>query len=180
MLKRIDPISVEVKVGPEQMFGGGAYSMQIQKLVKYQADGSIARETPRSNLIVFLTENGLSRPTGQSAFGMWLSLWFSLKLAPQALLNTSFMGMKETKELEGFRNYAEDQVITGSGVPKFFLKPEIRSQVPPTAIKMLEDMFQHSTKRRQERLSQDIEEEIFPLALGRAYEFDDWPAFVWH
>jgi len=179
MLARIDPTSSEAQVGPEQMLGGRAYTMEVQKVVEYQSNGSIIKKVvPKSNLIVFMTE-GLSRPTGQSAFGMWVYLWFSLKLAPQALLNTSFMGLKEANELDRLREFAEGQVIMGSGVPQFLAKPETAERFPPSARRFLEGGFRYSTKQRREQLSRQIEEGIFPLALGREYDFNDWLSFEW-
>jgi len=42
-----------------------------------------------------------------------------------------------------------------------------------------EQLFSYIIKERRERIASTIESEIFPIALGRAYNYKNFPHFLW-
>ena len=155
ILRRIDPTTIEVKTSWQRGAGKG-FTMGIEKLIQYFPK---RRETRQENIIHFSGGDSLGEPLGFSVYGFWFHVWSLLKFPP------------DKKSWE----YARNEVVIGSGVPLFKIDTTIKVPLFLQIIPMTR--FQMNVQRRRKRIARTIEREIFPLALGRPFEFEKYPRF---
>jgi hypothetical protein len=154
-LQRIDPSTVEVSTSPSKG-NGYAFVLEIDTLVQHVPE---YREIKGSDVIHFSGEYGGHDPLGISIYGFWFHIWRLLRFPPEKSL------------LE----YARSSVVIGSGVPIF--KIDASMKVPDFFENNAFTLFKVNVELRRRRIARTVEREVFPIALGRPYKYDDYPYF---
>ena len=149
---------------------GQAYSEQITQLTQ-RRNGSTNLDV---NDLIHLSYNRISSPLGHSVYGLWGHMWYMVKTAPQALLNSSLLG--GSKDVEAIKDYARRQVIVGSGVPFFLVTGE---NVSDFQRRFLMQNFNFDSRMRREAVGRTIQYEIIPLLAGQEWDYDRFPKVVW-
>ena len=171
-LEKLDMTTAEVVTDWKQGAGARGFYEEIDRIILHQRQ---LNEIPSDNILVF-TMDGIDKPLGFPILGFWFHHWYSLKFAPQAMINMKYLGRKWTlKTAKAFIKYAEDSVILGSGIPRFILE---KGGIPEEYRGVWIPVLTSKINRHREKIANVVEEKIFPLALKRPYERKDYPEFV--
>lgn len=170
-LERLDPKAIEVKTGwhpgPRR-----AYHEIIDKIVEHVPE---KREISRDDLLHFRSPEHLHDPLGFSVCGLWLTSWYIVKYAPQALINMAFRGV-DIASMKRFAEMTESGIIAASGLPFFMVSPKIR--LHPQFVALEKRRFQTHLKWRKEDIATTMERNFFPLILEKPFESKKFPEFI--
>jgi hypothetical protein len=168
-LTQVNPQDYEMAIEWRQS-RGQAYSEQITQLTQWR-NGSTNLD---ANDLIRLSYNRISSPLGHSVYGLWGHMWYMVKTAPQALLNSSLLG--GSKDVQAIKDYARQQVIVGSGVPFFLVTGE---NVGDFQRKFLTQNFNYDSRMRRDAVGRTFQYEILPLLAGQEWDYDRFPKVVW-
>lgn len=168
-LSRINLPDYEMIVEPRRT-RGTAFSLGISRLVQRKNGTS----TFESQDLIHFSFKRISGPIGLSIYGLWLHLWEMVKLAPEALINSSLMG--GSRDVEAIKKYAREQVTLGSGVPFFLITGDSVSDIQRS---MLMQVFGADGRSRRSTIGNTIEGEVFPLMANREWEYRQFPEIAW-
>jgi hypothetical protein len=108
-------------------------------------------------------------PFGESSYGFWFSLWYLLKLTPNAVINASILKnrgyvVQTPEEIAQLKKQLEKEVILGAGLDPALFDPNLR--LSPVTIMML----QEDARDIQGEIVTKVESEIFPFILNHDYD----------
>lgn len=161
VLQRINPETFTVKTSWRKG-KGNAFIEGIEKLIQHLPK---SREISKEDIIHF---SSIHDPLGLSVYGLWFHIWYLLKYGRKYI--DMGVGLWSSK-----LKSARSKVIAGSGVPLFKIDHTIKVH-EFFQINAMTD-FEWNVQRYRERIASIIEREIFPLALGRPFAFEDYPRF---
>ena len=161
VLQRIDPATISVKTLWQKRKG----NVLIEGIEKFIQHFPKPREISKENIIHFSANH---EPLGLSVYGFWFHTWYLLKYGRK------YIDMRVSL-LSNRLNWARNKVVIGSGVPLF--KIDHRIKVPQFFQINAMTHFEWNVQRCRERIASTIEREIFPLALGRPFAFENYPRF---
>jgi len=155
LLKRIDPISIEIVTSWKQRPPRRSFSEEIDKLIQHIPT---KKEIPRSNIFHFIGEN-ITEPIGTSVLGFWFDDWYRVVF------------FKESPR----KSFIESNVVGASGAPHHLIFPEERYS---NAFKKRDlTTFQWVIKSRRRKIRKVIEREILPMVLERPFDRKETPKF---
>ena len=154
-LEKLDMTTVEIVTAWKQEAQGHPFFEEIDKVILHQRR---INEIPSDNIVVS-TMDGIDKPLGFPILGFWFHDWYSLKFAPQAMINMKYLGRKWTlKTAKAFTKYAEDSVIMRSGIPRFVLE---KGGIPEEYRGVWISVLTSKTNRHREKIVDVVEEKFF-------------------